>query len=125
MVRYDFLPLNTWFPVGFQWFPHGFHAALSTNSMVSWWFPYGFHWFLRQMDFSHGKNKEEFSYGTTEFNFRVLGQVSEPRSHHGYTQARSWRPPGEPHWLFRKRFRALLQVSTRKTITWRTDQWAK
>ena len=57
MVRYDFLPLNTWFPVGFQWFPHGFHAASSTNSMVSWWFPYGFHWFLRQMDFSHGKNK--------------------------------------------------------------------
>ena len=76
MVRYDFLPLNTWFPIGFQWFPHGFHAALSTNSMVSWWFPYGFHWFLRQMDFSHGKNKEEFSCGTTEFNFRVLGQVS-------------------------------------------------
>ena len=36
-----------------------------------------------------------------------------------------WRPTGELHGLFWKPFRALLQVSARKSITWRTDQCAK
>ena len=84
MVRYDFLPLNTWFPVGFQWFPHGFHAALSTNSMVSWWFPYGFHWFLQQLSFQRfvkklsvrrraGARKDEQKDGRIRTEHGVIG----------------------------------------------------